>query len=526
MDRIKTVIETNYKIIVCLFFAVFLCIGISVFRDYGLSWDEPYQRYTGKVTYNYVVKGDPTLVTYGDRYYGPVFELFLFGIEKIFGLTKNSRTLYFMRHLVTFLFFYTGVFFFYRLCKYRFDSWKIGLLGSLFLILSPRIFAHSFYNSKDISFVAMFIISIYTLVRYLNEKTLLRASFHAATCAILIDLRILGIIVPFLTIIFLIADLLIIKTVKINAKKIIAGFVIYTFLLISLTILFWPTLWTNPLYHFIEAFKQMSHFTWEESVLYFGDYIKGTNVPWHYIPVWISISTPVLYTAFFLGGCFVTVKSLLKNPTGFYIGKRDDLIFISWFFLPLAAVIVLKSTLYDAWRQMFFIYPAFLIFSLAGLTSLYGYIKIKFRGISYKVLSTAFTFIAAFNLIITAQFMVKYHPYQNVYFNMLAGRNMEEIKSNFELDYWGLSYREALEYILENDTDKVIKIYIDTEPGMLSSEILTSDDRNRLKYVPDPLQATYYLSNYRWHKDEYALDDPYYSIEIAGTKIMVVYRLK
>ena len=138
-----------------------------------------------------------------------------------------------MRHLVTFLLFYTSVFFFYRLCKYRFNSWKIGLLGSLFLILSPRIFAHSFYNPKDLPFLSMFIISIYTLVSYLNRKTLPRAAIHALICALLIDIRILGIIVPLFTVIFLFADLLIIKPIKIKNKKIIGSFLLYMALLIS-----------------------------------------------------------------------------------------------------------------------------------------------------------------------------------------------------------------------------------------------------------------------------------------------------
>ena len=52
------------------------------------------------------------------------------------------------------------------------DLFFVGRLGSLFLILSPRIFAHSFYNSKDLAFLSFFIISIYTMVRYLEEKTL------------------------------------------------------------------------------------------------------------------------------------------------------------------------------------------------------------------------------------------------------------------------------------------------------------------------------------------------------------------
>lgn len=526
MAKVKDLIEKKYKIVVCLFFAAYLFIGISIFKDYGISWDEHQSRKNGLMAANYVVKGDQRLFAYRDRYYGTAFEILLFGIERILNLSKSPRATFFMRHLLTFLLFYTGVLFFYRLCKYRFGSWKIGLLGSLFLILSPRIFAHSFFNSKDIPCLVMFIISIYTLIRYLDKKTLSRAAFHALTCALLIDIRIVGIIVPFITIIFLITDLLIIKTEKIKCKKIIASFLTYTFLLIFFIVLFWPLLWKNPLYHFINAFELMSRFDcWGELVLYLGEYVKDTNLPWHYIPVWILISTPIFYTFVFFIGCFVSIKSLLKNPIQFYLSKKNALIFMLWFFLPLVVVIGIRSVLYDAWRQMFFIYPALLMLSLVGLTSLFEFIKLKFQGLNYKIINVTLIFIIIFNLINTAQFMIKYHPYQNVYFNKLAGRNMKEIKNNFELDYWGLSYRKALEYILKNDKSKIIKVFVANWPGKANAHTLTSNDINRLMYVENPNEAKYFLSNYRWHKEEYPLKEEYYSIKIDGAKIMVVYKI-
>ena len=526
MNRIKTLIEKKNKILVCLFFAAYLFIGISIFKDYGISWDEHRSRINGLMAANYVVKGDQRLFAYDDRYYGTAFEILLFGIERILDLTKNSRTVFLMRHLVTFLLFYTGVLFFYLLCKYKFNSWKIGLLGSLFLILSPRIFAHSFYNSKDIPCLVMFIISMYTLIRYLDKKTLSKATFHALSCALLIDIRIMGIIVPFFTLIFLISDLLIIRKEKVEHKKIIASFFIYIVLLIFFTVLFWPLLWKNPFYHFINAFKLMSRFQrWDSYVLYLGDYVRAVNLPWHYIPVWMIITTPVFYTFCFFIGCFVSIKLLLRNPIQFYLSKRNDFIFLLWFFLPLVVVIGIRSVLYDGWRQMFFVYPAFLMLSMAGLTSLFEFIKLKFQGLSYKIMNVTFVFIIAFSLISTTQFMVRYHPYQNVYFNKLAGRNMNGVKNNFELDYWGLSYRQALEYVLRNDKSKVIKVYVANFPGKANLHILPSDDRNRLMYVENPNEAKYFLSNYRWHKEEYPLKDEYYSIKIDGTKIMVVYKI-
>lgn len=526
MAKIRILIEEKHKILVFLFFAAYLLVGVGIFKDYGISNDEPTERNKGIMAVRYAMFRDQELLTHKDsRHYGTAFEMLLVAIEKILNLTKDPRAIYLMRHLVTFLLFYTGVFFFYRLCKYRFRSWKIGLLGCLFLILSPRIFAHSFYNPKDVPFLAMFIISIYTLTKYLDKKTLPRAAFHAVTCALLIDMRIPGVIVPFFTFIFLIADLLITKTIKIKVKDIAASFLVYTFLLVYFTVLFWPTLWVNSLYHFINAFKFMSHVIWGGTVLYLGEYIKGENLPWHYIPVWIIITTPVLYLACFFMGCFLSIKLLLKNPVQFYISRRCDFIFILWFFLPLVVVILLRSVLYDGWRHMFFIYPAFLILSLAGLTSLYEYIKLRFRRVSYKIVNAGFVLIVSFNLINIAQFMVKYHPHQNVYFNLLAGRDMKQIKKNFELDYWGLSYRKALEYILRNDRNRIIKVCVANWPGKANADILITDDRKRLVYVENPDEAKYFLSNYRWHNDEYPYKDEYYSIKIDGAKIMVVYKM-
>jgi hypothetical protein len=526
MSSIKILIEKKYKIVVTLFFITYLFIGMISFKDYGISWDENNARKRGEYSVGYVVDGDQALVTFRRKYHGPAFEMFLYLIERSLNLTKNIRLVYLMRHLVTFLLFFTGVWFFYLLCKRRFQSWKMGLLGSLFLVLSPRIFAHSFYNSKDSAFLAFFIISIYTMLRYLDKKTLINAFFHALTCALLIDIRVGGIMVPFFTTIFLGIDLSATTIKESEGKKIIRSFFSYIILLVLFVIIFWPALWPNPLYHFKMAVSSMSQYPWRGKVLYLGKFITSPNLPWHYIPVWIIISTPLLYSACFFIGSFAVVRSIFKNPKQFFFHKREDLICMMWFFLPLVAVIILNSVLYDAWRHMFFIYPAFLMLALVGLRSVLQYFKTNFKGLSYRIINTVFVIIVVFNLINIARFMIRYHPFQNVYFNSLAGKNMKEIKHNFELDYWGLSYRQALEYILKNDTDDTIKIYVANAPGKYNANILSSDNRSKLVFVENPDQAKYFLSNYRWHRGGYPYQQEYYSIKVDGAKIMVVYKME
>ena len=515
------------NIAVFLFFAAYLCAGLIIFKDYGISWDEPSGISCGRMALRYALEGDKTLLGSENKYFGPVWAILLIALEKIFNLADNSRSVYFMRHLVNFLFFYIGVFFFYLLAKRNFKSWKAGLLASLFLILSPRIFADSFYNAKDIPFLVLFTITMYTLIRFLNSKlSVLTAFLHALLCALLIGIRVIGILVPFFTTLFFVADLFILKPLLQERKKAATAFVAYIFFLGIFTILFWPILWANPLYHFIHSLMQMAHYPERVMTLYLGRHLAPTEIPWHYAPVWILITTPLLYSFCFFIGCFVLVKQFLKNPARFYVTARDNLIFLTWLFLPLFAVIILKSSLYDAWRQMFYIYPAFLLIVLRGIVYIFGFLKDRFHGRVLRIITAVCVTVMAAGLINIAGFMIRHHPFQNLYFNILAGRDMRAVKKNFDLDYWGLSYRKGLEYILRNDPDKIIKVCVANKPGLLNSYILSNADQKRLQYVDEISEAEYFLSNYRWHSGDYAFKEKFYSINIGRAKIMVVYKLK
>ena len=48
--------------------------------------------------------------------------------------------------------------------------------------------------------------------------------------------------------------------------------------------------------------ERISQYPWPGQVVYFGQRLPGPQPPWHYIPVWIIISTPLLYTLAALGG--------------------------------------------------------------------------------------------------------------------------------------------------------------------------------------------------------------------------------
>lgn len=502
-------------------------LGTAIHKDYGISWDEETNKNITLLAEQYVLKGDKGLFLNSNQFYGTAFEFILLFLERMFKANDTNQNIYFMRHLINFYFFLIGVFFFYLLARIKFKNHEtMSLLAICVLVLSPRIFADAFYNSKDIPFLSAFIISIYTLLIYLKERTVTTAIIHAILCAFLIDLRVVGILVPALTSIFLVMDIILVESYRKEWFKALKSWFVYGLCLVFLTILFWPYLWEQPFTKFAEAYKVMSHYNWGGTVLYLGEYIKADHLPWHYIPVWILITTPILYIVFFVAAIFKLICLLIAEPLSFYKDYKFDLICLCWLLIPIMVVITKKSVLYDGWRQMFFIYPAFLMISLEGVAS-----SLEWARHHLKNWKKTFGFffiisIVSANSVFIMIKMTNLHPFQNIYFNMLAGKNLMEIKKNFELDYWGLSFRKALEFIVKQDERQTIKVHPSNLAGDANIQILNPSDQKRLFFLRAIEGADYFVTNYRWHHTDYDLEKEIFSVEREGAKIVSVFKLK
>ena len=80
------------------------------------------------------------------------------------------------------------------------------------------------------------------------------------------------------------------------------------------------------------------------------------------------------------------------------------------------------------------------------------YFYLKFN----KYLSSKlFIFLVFYLSYIILYNLVKFHPYQNVYFNYLIKHKANKY---FEIDYWGLANREAIEFIIKDSKyENIIK---------------------------------------------------------------------
>jgi len=487
---------------VASFFVLYFVLGISIYKDFGISWDEPTSRLNGMVNLKYILSimnpeyvleskelsAIPSLESYADRDYGVAFQLPISAIEYWLGFS-DSQDIYLARHLITFIISLLGVISIYKLSNYRFNDWRIALFGTLLYIMSPRLFAGSFYNDKDVIFMAFFSVAMYTAIRFTVRPNYISAVLHAVATAIAIDIRIMGGFIACIT------PFLILLLVLQKRITLFRGFILcLTYILSTLfiTVLAWPYLWNSPFHNLLEAFQNMAKFRWKGSVLYMGELISATELPWHYPLVWVLITTPLPYVFLFFVGASAIMKNCVTNMKKSWVAfvTMQDVFMLTTVIVPLAAVIFLNSVLYDGWRQLYFIYPAFILVSLTGWIVLVKNCKAHFGIKGITVVSTLM--VAA--LLWVFIWMIKAHPFQNVYFNVLAGN---EVKSKYEVDYWGLGNRMALEWIAKNDPSNFITVSASSHtPLETSLFILPSATRERFK-IRNSITTDYVLTNYR-----------------------------
>jgi len=492
--------QKKIHLISYLLFFSYLILGIMIYDDYGISWDEYFHRISGFVSLNFFrelfgldvypgLEHSTEFFKEDTKLYGVLFDLPMAFLEKKLSLT-DYQEYYYLRHFSNFFIFYLSSIFFYLILRKRFTS-LLSLVGLLFWVLSPRIFAESFYNLKDSVFLSFFVISLYFGVKFLDHLTYKNAILSALTCGLSIGIKILGIIVPFIVIFFFILKFL---DNKKFFNKYILLFVFFIIFLVGFTILFWPYLWSSPLINFIKAIKHFSSQPWPGSIYYLGDYINAQNLPWHYSIVWISITTPIIYLIFFLLGSFSIFLRLInrfmnlssnKESNDLWRGNKErmDVIFFLIFYFTIFLVITLNSTLYGGWRHLYFIYPCLIFISIKGIEYLIRLFSFKY----IILIIVPFLFYNSF-------WMYKNHPYQFLYFNKLATKNPQNL---FEVDYWGLSNRQALNYIVDHNQNMISKIYVFSKsPYALSTFLLDKSNRERLLFVDNLNEADFLVTNH------------------------------
>ncbi len=507
---------------IAFFFGILILVGLLIYKDYGVASDEAISYLRGQISYQAFRGGSieefdnacAKLVNEDACYYPPLYSMMTYRLIQ----TGDSQTIYQGLHLIGFLSFVAAVFAFFLIGKKIFKNWIIALLGCLFLVISPRIFGHAFYNPKDLPFMDAYIVAIYTMLLFLEKKNVFTAILHGIATAIACSIRIPGVIIFPITFFFYFFDLFLAKKILKDSLRGLA--LLLTSAIVAMLLFYWfnPFLYGNPIVNFIHSFNIMKAYPGEHYQLYMGQTI-GSKIPWHYPLVWFSISSPPFYVALFLLGSLTlllrTIKSKLRQH---FQSLRDLYLVTTCGVLPILVVIMLKSVIYSDNRQMYFCYPALLLVSVYGMQFLIA--KIREINPHWQIWTAI---ILVLGLVYPVYFMVQYHTRENVFFNFLAGPRMSVIATRFTMDRWALSSKDALEYILDTDPDRTIRIR--AGGGVYQSNLILPElQRSRLKLYKKGA-AKYFMTNEIYFPTAETQGTVYYTVKVFDADIFTVIML-
>ena len=194
----------------------------------------------------------------------------------------------------------------------------------------------------------------------------------------------------------------------------------------------WPFLWDKPIYRFFDSLRVMTAFPWIATMRLAGIDYPASDLPYYFFPKLIAIqfTLPLLLSA--AAGTLVFIKWLRTKSQNWGTG----VVLLVWFWLPMVAVMAVRPTLYDNFRQLLFIIPP--IFAMAGAA-----VDEFARWVKAPTVRAGLVGIGLLPGIIAGFWL---HPYQYVYYNVLVGWT-GSVERQYETDYWGTTMCEAAKFV-------------------------------------------------------------------------------
>lgn len=521
----------SHRFVAVAFFAVLTVLGFLILDDYGISWDEAIQRRHGRVSIDYAAeklgidqpKLEPNydLEDYQWSNYGMIYQITASLLERQLGYEEDTFAFYRLRHQMNFVLYLLALVCFYRLLRLRWPlrQWY-PLIGTAVLVLSPRIFGHAFFNPKDHILLVFYLISSYTLLLYLRQRTTATLLLHTLATALALNTRLPALLVMGATVLILLWE----QLRRPGNYCRLAIIPVYLIGSVAMMIPFFPYLWEDTWSRLVGAFAEMSDFDWGGTNLLFGDVLVATEVPAYYVPAWIVITTPIVYVLLILTGILLVARESIRGlPKGRLwkgFASQADFIQLGLSIGPILVVIVLHSTLYNGWRHLHFVYPGLVYLLLLG----FDWLCERF--------SRGTPLVLAGSMVLVAINMVRYHPHQYIYFNQVI--TGDPVLERFDMDYWGTGFREAFEELAEQIPDgELRRIKCQSWPCKDNILALPPKIRDKIAIEDDWSKADYVATNFLYPSERSGVKNrtdvfahPVVEIAPAGQLSIGIYDLK
>ncbi len=497
--------------------ALFLITGLAIVDDYGVSWDTGMQRLVAINTVNYILHGDQTMLKIeADRFYGAAFEApLLLLTERGLGL-EDPRHVYLARHVLTHLFFLLGGFCCYLLAFRLSGDRLAALLVMALFLLSPRLYAHSFFNSKDPMFASAFVMALLVVCRTFDKDSVGAYRWGGMAMGLLVHLRIMGVVLFALVLVF--RTWAWFRAGGRAARRRVAAttgaFALWGGLVLFISL---PYLWRDPVGRLSEYWMALAdHPAIHSRELLRGQVFPNTALPWDYVLHWFAISQPPVtlllgllgLVALGLAAGGVVRRNAGAGPGAAWGGAelRFGVLLATCFALPLVAFALLRPTTLDSWRHFYFLHGPF---CLLATFALMGLRQLPARGARKGWVGGVACGLTAAGLCVAALEMAQIHPHQYLYFNFFVDRKTpERLRTRYTMDHWDMAMRQSYEHLLRQTPTAAINLekqYLISRLN-LSKMILPAADRHRFTHDPSR-DADFYLNGST--RQSFLLKDPF-----------------
>lgn len=374
------------------------------------------------------------------KYYSGGFEL----LAAIIYNTIEAENIWRVRHFLNALFGVLAFVFTGLVAKEITGSWRGAFFALLMVTLTPRLFAHSMNNPKDIPFAAASIFTLYYIIRFvkrLPQPAFRDMFFVSLGIAMALNIRIGGLLLFGYIGLFSLIQMVLLSTKKAfdwskDFGRIFKYGVVMAVFAYFLGIISWPYALQKPLTNPFEALSKMTNYDTIVTVLYKGMQIKSDQLPWTYEIHWMSIANPLVILLGLALFVLLSVKLLRKyNPL--------DLFMVAFAIVfPIFYAVYQDSTVYDGWRHFLFVWPPVVV--LAAL-AWHEMMNFKSKALVY---GSAAVFVVGLSL--PLKWMIESHPNQIVYFNEAFG-GVQKAFGNYETDYYMNSLKQATDWLIENE---------------------------------------------------------------------------
>ncbi len=473
LNEAAAVLGRHWSLFVAL--GLFLLVGLAVLDDYGVSPDEGIHWFHASATADYVLGNSEDILQLPDRTYGMGFRLPLAFAERV--VLDDIRALYIVRHLVTHLFFLAGGLFAYLLALRLFSGMPLALVVALLFLLHPRLYVHSFVNAQDIPFLVMFIIALFLVHWAFKRDNLWVFALLGAGVGMLMNIRVVGALLILAILAMRGFDLLTASGPD-ERKRVMAS--VWAFVLAGTLTLYaaWPYLWGDAIGRFVESFAHLSRYDVIFDFLFRGTTVSSGDPPADYVPAWFSITAP---PPALLLGCIGALTLVWRGGARPRAGLRNTrlrfgLLLVGSFVAPIAAVILLRSTLYNDWRHLYFLWAPFSLLAAFGLHWLSGaFAQRRARAMAYGA--------AGIGVGAVVVSMALLHPNQQIYFNFIEDRvTQDRLSERYVMDYWNLSLYELYRHLL-NEEPSTLTIQYHAYGRLGNLNLLPESDRERASVV-------------------------------------------